>query len=163
MQLSNVDQIAGFAFLVILLSTCGAILLFVAGLIYIHYLLYTIARAIPAPHRKLEPWTVWLLLIPFFKLVWNFMVFQGISDGYKSYFESRGQTHADDYGRSLGITYSITDAAFHAMSMAGSIFPPLGCMVFLPFILKIACIVQLWSLKNRLEADAQSQLPVEVI
>lgn len=64
-------------------------------------------QAIPASHRKLQPNQVWLLLIPLFNLYWNFKVFLGISDSYKSYFDSVGRTDVGDCARQMGLFFSI--------------------------------------------------------
>ncbi len=41
----------------------------------IHWMLYRAFAAIPEEHRQLEPWQVWLNLIPCFNLFWSFVVF----------------------------------------------------------------------------------------
>ncbi len=49
-----------------------------------------------APYRVMKPWEVWLLLIPFFNVFWNFRVFPGLSHSFKAYFEAKGDSAVGD-------------------------------------------------------------------
>lgn len=63
-------------------------------------------KRVPAEHRKLEAGLVWLLLIPFFNIVWNFFVFPRLALSYQSYFRSTGRQDLGDCGAGLGWAYS---------------------------------------------------------
>lgn len=75
------------------------------------WLLSSALARVPAPYRKMEPGMVWLLLIPCFGLVWNFFVFQRVSDSFRNYFEAHGRTDFGDCGRGFGLAYSIAAVA----------------------------------------------------
>lgn len=64
--------------------------------------------ALPEEHRKLKPTSrVWLLVIPFFNLYWNFVVYLALSDSYKNYFQAHGVTDVGDCAREIGKWYCI--------------------------------------------------------
>jgi hypothetical protein len=77
------------------------------GAIFCYFISSALA-AVPAEHRQnITPGQVWLLLIPLFNLFWNFIVFQRVPDAFASYFEATGRPQPGDYGRQLGLVYSI--------------------------------------------------------
>lgn len=86
-----------------------AIMAFVGLLIHavICYLISSWLGKVPAPHRKIEPGLVWLLMIPCFPVVWNFFVFLRVPESFKSYFDAQGRTDVGDCGRTIGLAYAI--------------------------------------------------------
>ncbi len=84
-------------FVGIVLATMLAINVFVC------WLLYRANEALPVQHRKTESWQAFLLLIPLFNLVWNFILFARISGGMQSYFQSKNDTSVGDCGANLGL------------------------------------------------------------
>ncbi len=50
-------------------------------------MVYICFTRIPPEHRQMEPWQVWLLLIPCVNLVWNFFVYPNLAKSYQSYFQ----------------------------------------------------------------------------
>jgi len=82
----------------ILLETSGAsfvpliiiIFLFTIPLIFFMITLQNTLKAISYENRKMKPKQVWLLLIPFFGLVWQFIIVNRIADSLKAEFASRG-------------------------------------------------------------------------
>ena len=97
------------------------------------YLVYSCYQRIPPQHRQMEPWQVWLLLIPLFNIVWNFFVYPRLAKSYQSYFAEQGRTDVGDCGEQLGLWYAISAAVG---TVAGWI-PCVGG------IIGIACLV-LW-------------------
>ena len=71
------------------------------------YLVYSCFVRIPARHRQMEPWQVWLLLIPLFNLVWNFFVYPRLAKSYRSYFTEQGRTDVGDCGEQIGLWFAI--------------------------------------------------------
>ena len=72
------------------------------------WLITSALKRVPEEHRKISTGQVWLLMIPCFPFIWNFIVFQRVPDSFKSHFDSLGQTDVGDCGRKLGLWYSIT-------------------------------------------------------
>jgi hypothetical protein len=60
---------------------------------------------IPPEHRKQQPGLVYLLLIPFFPLAWNFFVFPRIAASFKSHFQARGEDV--DAGEGLALAFCL--------------------------------------------------------
>jgi len=111
------------------------------------FLLYTDFTKIPRGFRKLEPGLVWLLLIPCFNLIWNFFVFPRISESFKAYFDSVGDTSVGNCGRDLGFGYAICAAA--------SAIPFVGCLTGIAsLVLFILFLVKANELKNRIPVTA---------
>jgi hypothetical protein len=110
-------------------------------------LLYTDYQRVPASFRKLEPGLVWLLLIPCFHLVWNFFVFPKLSESFKAYFDSVGDSSVGDCGRDMGLGYAICSAV--------SIIPFVGCLTGLAsLVLVILFLIKANDLKNRIPIAA---------
>ncbi len=111
------------------------------------FLLYTDFERIPRNFRKLEPGLVWLLLIPCFNLVWNFFVIPKLSDSFKAYFDSIGDTSVGNCGRDLGFGYCIVTAA--------SAIPFVGCLTgIVSLVLLILFLIKANELKNRIPRTA---------
>ena len=88
--------------------------LFIAACIAItvRYLL-TLRRALLlcAPrNRTAEPDTVWFLLIPFFNLVWPFILYPRISVSLEREFQQRGLPIEPNPAKSLGLTLAVLQA-----------------------------------------------------
>lgn len=163
MDSSSPEMFAGIALSVMTAALCCASVLTLAALVMVHYLIYRIAATVPPPYRKQEPWMVWLLLIPVFHLVWNFVVFPSISDGYKAYFDARGEPDVGDCGRGLGMAYAIVSVIMQVLGIGFYILSPMGCLPLLPLILLLIYIVELRSMKLRIEDDMPYHEPVEVV
>jgi len=74
------------AALVAVIAVFAVFLFFMLAItVAICFMLYTIQSRVPVEHQKISPAAIWLLLIPLFGLVWNFLVFQRIPESYKSY------------------------------------------------------------------------------
>ena len=109
--------------------------------------LYTDFQRIPPRFRKLDPGLVWLLLIPCFNIVWNFFVFPKLSESFKAYFDSVGDTSVGNCGHDLALGYAICSAV--------SIIPFVGCVTGLvSLVLVILFLVKADELKNRIPISA---------
>ena len=95
-------------------------------LLFIFYLL-TLSRALTKcsiTSRTIQPGMVWLLLVPFVNLVWQFFVVTALADSLGNEFRARGIPNIEPRpGKSIGI----------AMCVCGvcSIIPFLGVLAFL--------------------------------
>jgi hypothetical protein len=76
-------------------------------LIFVLWLLSGFLKALPPQFRLMEPGMVWLMLIPFFNLVWMFFVYVRIAKSYQNYFRAQGRTDVGDCGEMLGLWYCI--------------------------------------------------------
>jgi hypothetical protein len=99
------DEAALAAFLIALGVTLAITL---AINLFVCWLVYRVNEALPAQHRKTESWQAFLLLIPLFNLVWNFVLLARVSGGLQSYFQSKNDTSAGDCGAAIGLWYSIS-------------------------------------------------------
>jgi len=58
-------------------------------------------------NRTMSPGMVWLLLIPLFNLVWNFIVVSRMSASLTSEYRARQMPIDTDAGNAMGVAYSI--------------------------------------------------------
>jgi len=72
------------------------------------WLVYRANEALPVEHRKTESWQAFLLLIPLFNLIWNFVLLARVSSGMQSYFQSKNDSSVGDCGSTIGLWYSIS-------------------------------------------------------
>lgn len=121
-----------------------AILIGLAISIVICLLLYFPLRDIPQQYRVMEPMAVFLLIIPFFGLVWNFFVCQRIPDSYRNAFHAYGRTNVGDCGRGLGLAYAIV-AATAIIPCLNYVTGPAALVLFIIFVVKM------WTLKSELQ------------
>jgi len=113
------------------------------------YLVYSCFARIPAQHRQMEPWQVWLLLIPIFNLIWNFFVYPKLAKSYQSYFAEQGRTDVGDCGEKLGLAFAICAAVSGVLGWV----PCLGALVSLAaLILWIVVLVKALTLKGQIPA-----------
>jgi hypothetical protein len=64
---------------------------------------YTVLSSIPVRHRKQSPGLAFLLLIPFFSMIWAFFVHPRVAQSLKSYYDSHGTPTNGDYGGALAL------------------------------------------------------------
>jgi hypothetical protein len=114
-----------------------AISIFICLLIYLPY------KDVPAEHQKMAPGLVFLLLIPFFNIIWNFIVFLRIPESFQSCFAAQGRTDQGDCGRQIGLWYAICGVAAF-VPCVNYIAGPAALVLFIIFLVKI------WSLKGQI-------------
>ena len=112
-----------------------AIVIVLAISILLLYLVYSCYQRIPAQHRQMEPWQVWLSLIPLFNLVWNFFVYPKLAKSYQSYFAEQGRTDVGDCGEKLGLWYAIC-AAVCIIPCVNYVAGPAALVLWIIFIVK---------------------------
>ena len=118
-----------------------AISIFICLLIYLPY------KDVPAEHQKMAPGLVFLLLIPFFNIIWNFIVFLRIPESFQSAFAAQGRTDVGDCGRQIGLWYAICGVAA-IVPCVNYVAGPAALVLFIIFLVKI------WGLKGQLAATA---------
>lgn len=94
--------------IVVLIIAIGIILA-----VYIPYLLNMQNMLKECNHKSLQgfnPSNVWLLLIPFFNIVYRFIIYIKISEILQREYALRGKTKPGDYSKSLGLTLAILAA-----------------------------------------------------
>ena len=64
------------------------------------------ANAAAPAHRTMEPGMIWLLLIPFFQVYWNFRALPAVSDSLAATMRDKG-LKPDDCGRYIGMIWSL--------------------------------------------------------
>ena len=77
------------------------------GIFYLITLQNTLKEVSPE-NRKMNPGQVWLLLIPLFNIVWQFVIVNRIADSLKNEFIKRNILIDEDRpGYSIGLAYCI--------------------------------------------------------
>jgi hypothetical protein len=140
---------AAFAGIMFFLLVGAVIALAVA--IVVLYLIFSCFQRIPAQHRQMEPWQVWLLLIPLFNLVWVFFVFPKLAKSYQSYFAEQGRTDVGDCGEKIGLVYAICLVVGVVLGW----IPCVGWIINIgTFVLLILFLVKALTLKGQIPAGA---------
>lgn len=70
------------------------------------WLLADVLKRIPECDRAVSPTLPWFLMIPVFHLVWNFVVFRGVSHSLQNHFRRTGRLDVEDCGAVIGLCYS---------------------------------------------------------
>ena len=91
-------------------------------------------------NRTLNPKKVWLLLIPFYNLIWNFTLVSHITTSLKNEFGSRSIQKETNFGKSFGIAYCVLSIFFVAFF---SVY--LGAIIGVPWI---TCWIVYWQKIN---------------
>jgi hypothetical protein len=112
---------------------------------FVCWVIFGCYQAIPAPYQKLKPGEVWLLLIPVFNLFWNFWVFPGLSQSFKAYFDSKGDSTVGDCSARVALWLSITGVCSFVPPLAG-----LSALVYL--ILLMVYLMRAAELKKKVKA-----------
>jgi len=134
-----------------IIGLCVALLVLTVFWLILFLLLTLVARVvrkIPAEHRKISPWHVYLLLIPIFNLAWNFFVYPRIAKSFQSAFHYRGDYSNGDHGETLSFVYCIL--------VIGIFIPVFGQFMWLAaFVVWIIMLIQFYELGNKLQSFAQ--------
>jgi hypothetical protein len=92
------------AFMIVLISV-GIMIL---PLIFYLLTLQGVLQQVKPENRKMDPGMVWLILIPLFGIVWQFIVVGNIADSLKAEFAQRGVNPGEERpGYNIGLTYCI--------------------------------------------------------
>ena len=120
------------------------------GLIPFIFYLLTLQNtfyAISPENRKMAPGQVWLSIIPFFGLVWQFIIVNRMADSLKPELDARNiKTNEERPGYSIGLAYCILFCC--------SIIPFLG---FLTSIGGLVCWIMYWVKINDFKLQLKNQ------
>lgn len=83
--------------------TCIAILLIPT--IFFLLTLQNTLKAVQPGNRYMPPANVWLMLIPVFNIIWQFIVVARVSDSIRAELAARGTPAGDRPTYSIGLTY----------------------------------------------------------
>ncbi len=78
---------------------------------------YTAAASIPMEFRQVNPILVLLFLIPCLQWVMYFVVWIGIANGFKRYFESQNRTEFGDCGSGLALAAALCMILFYPVGL----------------------------------------------
>ena len=130
----------------------GSVLLIalVVALIPIAFFLLTLQntlKAVSPENRKMPPANVWLMLIPFFGIVWQFIVVNRVADSLAAEFDKRGiSLDKPRPGREIGLAYCILYCC-SIIPVLGSFASVAGLVCWIIYWVKIA------GFKNQLESS----------
>lgn len=117
----------------------------VIGILYM-ITLFNVLNAVAPANRKLEPGLVFLLLIPLFNLIWNFIVVGKLRDSLQAEYAAR-DLQGDGFAYGVGLAMSILAIC--------SIIPILGVLSALAgFICWIIFWVKMAGYRKTLMASA---------
>jgi len=93
-------------------------------------------KAVSPVNRKMEPGQVWLLLIPFFGLIWHFFVVSRVSESIGDEYKSRGVPEDPKPAYGLGLAFCITSCCTW-IPVLGGIASIGGLICFIIYWVKI--------------------------
>lgn len=133
----------------------GFIVLAVALLVAIFYLLtlQNTLKAISPQNRKMEPGMVWLLLIPLFNMVWQFIVVNRLSASIESEYTSRGLPCKSRPTYNIGLAFAV----LNCVNVVSYWSTPLRNLVGLAII----CWIIYWVQVNDYKKELQRMPPAE--
>lgn len=100
-----------------LICYLGMIALSIAVAVLILLLNYRALDRLPPPFRQMEPWQVFLLLIPCFNVIWVFFVYTKVPRSLAMYYHSIGRHDVGDAGEQLGLWLAITSLICPGISL----------------------------------------------
>jgi hypothetical protein len=104
-------------------------------------------------NRKMDPGLVWLILIPLFGIVWQFIVVNNMADSLKAEFQQRNINVGEDRpGSGIGMAYCILEVC--------GIIPFLGILTALAgFVCWIIYWVKISDFKSKLQYSQAQTVP----
>jgi hypothetical protein len=110
-----------------IVAGCVAVCLLAVGIVYIAFLSAVLRKCFPSS-RTMQPGLVWLLLIPLFNVVWNFLVVNALADSLGNEFRLRNvPTNDPKPAKSIGIAMAVCGAC--------SIIPLVNILAILPHLI----------------------------
>ena len=108
----------------------------ILGILYLLTLQKAFERCAPE-NRAMPAGQVWLLLIPLFNLVWNFIVVSNLAKSLGAELRRRGIAAEAEPGKSIGLTMSIL-ACCSLFPVLNLLAGPAGFVVWIIYWVKIA-------------------------
>ena len=113
-----------------------SMILMIPTVFYLITLQKALSRCRPE-NRTLAPGLVWLLLIPFFSMIWHFFIVSGLSETLSREYAARGETAVGDQGRSIGLAMCILNAC-SLVPYLGSLCALAGFVCWILYWVRIA-------------------------
>lgn len=85
----------------------GVLLILLIPFIFYLITLQNTLKEVKYENRKMEPGLVWLMFIPLFNLVWQFIVITRVADSIQAELTERGQQVTERPGYNIGLSYAI--------------------------------------------------------
>lgn len=121
----------------------GVLFAVLAVMLFVIWLIYGAIRSVPPQYRFIQPWVVWLMIIPVVGQVVAFLVAIQVPQSFRYYFGATGRPQPGDYGFGVGLTWAICNIAI--------IIPVLGTLAFIAgLVCLILFLVKITSLKRAL-------------
>jgi hypothetical protein len=117
--------LAGLGMLTVMLIVIA--IMFVPTIFYLLTLQKALNRCSPE-NRAMNPGMVWLMLIPFFNIVWHFMIVLNMAKSLAAEFQKRGIPEESNPGQTLGLI----------MCVACLLCGPVGLICWILYWVKIA-------------------------
>lgn len=95
--------------MILLVLGIFSLVLFIPTIFYLLTLQKALERCQPR-NRMMQPGLVWLLLIPFFNLIWQFFVVVNLAGSLEKEFAERGMASEPEPGKPIGFAMCILNA-----------------------------------------------------
>ncbi|MFZ4402386.1 MAG: hypothetical protein ACOYO1_20335 [Bacteroidales bacterium] len=131
----------------------GGLLFLIVFLLFIYFsFLATLSSAIMSVNvrnRKLSPRQVYLLLIPYFNIIWYFILVKRVANSFKSEFKSRNIDHSPQPAYNIGLALSLLNVlAWFSFLIP---IPYFSFIISLPFfICWIVYLISVINIKNEI-------------
>lgn len=118
------------------------IVLIIVAILLVPVILYLITlqntlKAISPGNRKMEPGMVWLLLIPLFNIVWNFIVVNRMADSIQAELRKKGVDVMERPAYNVGLVMCIISCVTW-ISFIGSLASIGGLICWIIYWVKVA-------------------------
>jgi len=123
---------SGIAALGIGVILAGIVIILIPAIFFCLTLQNTLNK-VKVQNRTMSPGQVWLLLIPFFNIVWQFMVVTKMASSLHNEFVSRNIQEEPEPGKNLGLAFCICGVL--------SIIPVIGFIISLAALI---CFIIYW-------------------
>lgn len=94
-------------------------------------------KAVSPENRKMEPGMVWLLLIPIFNIVWNFIVVNRMADSIQAELQKKGVSLTERPAYNVGIALCIIGCVTW-IPVLGSVISIAGLICWIIYWVKIS-------------------------
>ncbi len=155
MSFAQVDTLAEFE----LWAGIFSVGLFVVAAVFLWmlYILHTCCRRIPPVYREVQPWHVWLVLIPCAGWFFGLFIFPNLARSYQNYFQEHRRTDVGNCGRQLSwwVAWTFPPGTLVAAQLCGLPVPDFFYFLTPLFLfLLIIFVIQEIELRNLIPADA---------
>jgi hypothetical protein len=136
----------------------------VAVFLWMLYILHTCYRRIPPVYREVQPWHVWLVLIPCAGWFFGLFIFPNLARSYQNYFQEHRRTDVGNCGRQLSwwVAWTFPPGTLAVAQLCALPVPDFFCF-FTPLflVLLVIFVIQATELRNLIPADAAQREQAE--